>query len=87
MNERMVTDKSQTSNIGIRNCVKKKKRCGARAEFVTQTGEKDAKEIPENIHHFPQFNYEPLLYLFKITKEEEKKKCDVKKYISTKNYV
>lgn len=54
---------------------------------MTHTGEKDAKEIPENIHHFPQFNYEPLLYLFKITKEEEKKKCDVKKYISTKNYV
>ena len=84
MNERrMVTGKSQTSNIGIRNSVKKK----GGAEFVTQTGEKDAKEILENIHHFPQFNYEPSLYLLKITKEDEEKKCDVKKYVSTKNYV
>lgn len=39
MNERrIVTDKGQTSNIGIRNSVKKG------AEFVTQTGEKDAKD-------------------------------------------
>lgn len=54
---------------------------------MTQTGEKYTKEIPKNIHHFPQFNYEPLVYLLKITKEEEEEKCDMKKYVRTKNYV
>lgn len=40
----------------------------------SRTGERDAKEIPKDIHHFPQFNYEPLSYLLKITKEKHEKK-------------
>lgn len=59
----------------------------------SRTGERDAKEIPKDIHHFPQFNGKCGLVLWAIiisVKNNQRRaweKVYVKKYVGTKNYV